>query len=103
MTPSNHPIPKGARLQYARPSALRAGQRVFLRIEVGGQQELAAAMVVWRDGAVYGRYARTTVQVPFYAGLNGPSDPGHVHLDDTHVRRLLVLCSRAGLPMEARP
>lgn len=102
MTTPNHPIPKGGRLQYARPSALRAGQRVFMRIEVGGQQELAPAMVVWRDGAVYGRYARTTVQVPIYAGLNGPADPGHVHLDDGQVRRLLVLCSRDGQPMEAR-
>ena len=102
MTPLNHPIPKGARLQYARPSTLRAGQRVFLCVTEGGVPQLTPATVAWRDGAVYGRYARTTVQVPIYAGLNGPADPGHVHLDDGQVRRLLVLCSRDGQPMEAR-
>lgn len=100
MTPSNHPIPKGARLQYARPSTLRAGQRVFLCVTEGGVPQLTPATVAWRDGGACGRAARTTVLVPLYASQ---VDPGHIDLDDTEARRLLVLCSRDGEPMEARP
>jgi len=97
--PTTVAVPCGTALQHATPRALRAGQRVFMRISLGGVPRLAPATVAWRDGGACGRAACTTVRVPFYAS---EVDLGDVDLDDAEARRLLVLCNRAGEPLEGR-
>lgn len=85
-----------------KPSQLKPGMRVLLRANQRGADmgKLLPATVASCERGNCGRKTLTVIHVDAYAGLDGPDDPGTVHLTDYQVSRLLLRMGRDGRPVE---